>query len=112
MNIQDKIKKYEDEGWDYEHEFKLVVEGNTLVQFMALVKDGYYRKIEKARIGPAKQYMSDEDIEALKNSWGGKRERSGRPATGRTKKNIYVTDLEFKKIKKYIEEMRKGKNNV
>jgi len=36
---------------------------------MALTKDGYYRKIQSGKIGPAKKYTSDEDIEFMKNSW-------------------------------------------
>lgn len=107
MNLQEQIKMYENEGWTYEHEFKLVVEGNTLVQFMALVKDGCYRKIEKGQIGPSTQYMSDRDIEDMKNSWGGQREGAGRKPTGRKKKNYYVTDEEDQKIRELIEQLRK-----
>jgi hypothetical protein len=106
MNIQDKIKKYEEEGWTYEHEFTLPVEGNTLVQFMALTKDGYYRKIESGKIGPAKQHMSDRDIELMKSSWGGAREGAGRKSTGRKKKTFYITDEEYKSLQKYLEELR------
>jgi len=32
----------------------------------ALTKDGYYRKIQSGKIGPAKKYTSDEDIEFMK----------------------------------------------
>jgi len=39
--------------------------------------------------------------------WGGHREGSGRPSTGRKKYNIYVTNEEFEKIKNFIEEIRK-----
>jgi hypothetical protein len=38
--------------------------------------------------------------------WGGAREGSGRKATGRKKKNIYVTDEEFEEVKKLIETLR------
>lgn len=107
MSIQDKIKQYEEEGWIYEHDFTLPVEGNTLVQFMALTKDGYYRKIESGKIGPAKQYMSDRDIELMKSSWGGAREGAGRKSTGRKKRNYYVTDEEDQKIRELIEQLRK-----
>jgi len=41
--------------------------------------------------------------------WGGKREGSGRPLTGRSKKMIYVTDSEYEKIMQYIEELRNPK---
>jgi hypothetical protein len=106
MNLQDKIKRFEDDGWTYEHEFKLEVKGNTLVQFMALTKNGYYRKIENGKIGAAKQYMRDIDIEALKSSWGGAREGAGRKSTGRKKKTFYITDEEYKSLQKYLEELR------
>lgn len=39
--------------------------------------------------------------------WGGTREGSGRPATGRKKRNYYVTDEEDMKIKELIESLRK-----
>lgn len=39
--------------------------------------------------------------------WGGKREGSGRPSTGRSKHQVYVTDEEFEKVKQLIEELRK-----
>ena len=107
MNLQEQIKMYENEGWNYEHEFTLPVEGNTLVQFMALTKDGYYRKIESGKIGPAKQYIIDIDIELMNSSWGGVREGAGRKSTGRKKKNYYVTDEEDQKIRELIEQLRK-----
>lgn len=40
--------------------------------------------------------------------WGGKREGAGRPATGRKKRNIYVSDEEYEEIKKLIEKLREG----
>lgn len=83
------------------------IEGNTLVQFIALTKEGCYRRIENGKIGPAKQYMSDEDIEILKNSWGGAREGAGRKPTGRKKKTFYVTDEEYESLQKYLKELRK-----
>lgn len=110
MNLQERIKEFENKGWTYEHEFKLAVKGNTLVQFMALVRDGYYKKIENGKIGPSKQYMKYEDIEAMKSAWGGQREGAGRPATGRKKHQYYVTDEEDKEIKKLIDELRKPQN--
>jgi hypothetical protein len=39
--------------------------------------------------------------------WGGKREGSGRPSTGRSKKVLYITDEEYAKVKELIEELRK-----
>ena len=42
-----------------------------------------------------------------RQGWGGKREGAGRPATGRKKKMVYVTEEEFEAIKKLIEEIRK-----
>lgn len=60
MNLQDKIKKYEDEGWTYEHEFRLTVEDNVLVQFMALTKGNKYMKIENSKIYSPKNILSEE----------------------------------------------------
>lgn len=51
--------------------------------------------------------MNDEDIEILKSSWGGQREGAGRKSTGRSKKNFYVTEEEYAKLKEYLEELRK-----
>jgi hypothetical protein len=42
------------------------------------------------------------------NTWGGNRKGSGRPSTGRIKKQIYVTDEEFDEVKKLIEDLRKS----
>lgn len=78
-------------------------------KFPALVKDGYYRKIQNGRIGPPKRYMSDEDIEFMKNSWGGAREGAGRKPTGRKKKIYYVTDDEDAKLREYLQELRNEK---
>lgn len=107
MNLQERIKEFENEGWTYEHEFTLPIKKNTLVQFMALTKNGYYRKIENGKIGAAKQYMKDEDIEAMRSAWGGQREGAGRKSTGRKKKTFYVTDEEYESLQKYLEELRK-----
>ena len=38
--------------------------------------------------------------------WGGRRERAGRPSTGRKKHQIYVTDEEYIEVKKLIELLR------
>lgn len=110
MTLQEGIEKLEQEGWTYEHEFRLPTGGNTLVQFPALVKDGYYRKIQNGRIGPPKRYMSDEDIEFMKNSWGGAREGAGRKSTGRKKRNFYITDEEAERIKELIKNLREEKS--
>lgn len=45
-------------------------------------------------------------VKQTKKERGGKRNGAGRPATGRKKKNVYVTDSEFAEIKKLIEQMR------
>lgn len=44
-----------------------------------------------------------------KPSWGGSRQGSGRPAAvpGRKVKSIYVTKDEYKKVKEFIEKLRK-----
>lgn len=39
-------------------------------------------------------------------SWGGYREGSGRPSTGRKKRQLYITDEEYEKVKEYIEQLR------
>jgi hypothetical protein len=39
--------------------------------------------------------------------WGGKREGSGRPSTGRKKQSFYVTDEENDKLRKHLEQLRK-----
>ena len=41
------------------------------------------------------------------STWGGKREGAGRPATGRKKRQVYVTDEEYAQIKQLIEQLRK-----
>lgn len=43
----------------------------------------------------------------LKPSHGGPREGAGRPATGRNRKQFYVTDEEEVKLRTYLDEMRK-----
>ncbi|ABN52276.1 MAG TPA: hypothetical protein DEF39_02710 [Hungateiclostridium thermocellum] len=106
MTLQERIEKFEKEGWKYEPEFRLHTRGNTIIQFMALTKDGYYRKIQSGKIGPAKKYTSDEDIEFMKNSWGGAREGAGRKPTGRKKKVYYVTDEEDVQIREYLQKLR------
>jgi len=39
--------------------------------------------------------------------WGGKRPGAGRPSTGRKKRNFYITDDEFEKMKEYLDTLRK-----
>jgi hypothetical protein len=64
--LQEKIEELESDGWLYEDEFRLLTsKNNTSVQFMALTKKGFYRKIENGKIQKGKQYMSDEDIEIM-----------------------------------------------
>ena len=43
-----------------------------------------------------------------KLTWGGKRTGAGRPSSGRSKKNIYVTDYEFELLKNLLEVYRQG----
>lgn len=67
MNLQD-IKKLENEGWTYRNDFRVATgQGNTLSQFTALERNGYYRIINSkaGRIGKAVKYMSDADIEVM-----------------------------------------------
>lgn len=62
-NLQERIAELEAQGWTYEHEFRLPTgHGVTLVQFMALTKDGQYRKIEDGKIHTAKKYQEVEGV--------------------------------------------------
>lgn len=45
-------------------------------------------------------------IYTIKPAWGGKREGSGRPSTGRKKVNFYVTEEEADEIRKLINMLR------
>lgn len=45
----------------------------------------------------------------ITKGWGGKREKSGRPSTGRKKQQIYVTNEELTEVRKLIEKMRESK---
>jgi len=38
--------------------------------------------------------------------WGGKRQGAGRPATGRRKRNFYITDDEYKMLTDYLKALR------
>ena len=42
----------------------------------------------------------------IKYRWGGAREGSGRPSTGRKKKSFYITEDEYEALRKYLEELR------
>lgn len=45
-----------------------------------------------------------------KQSWGGKRPGSGRPATGaKPNRTFRLTDEEHEKVKEFIKQLRKGK---
>lgn len=39
--------------------------------------------------------------------WGGKREGSGRPTTGRKKKTYYITEEEDQLLREFLENIRK-----
>lgn len=43
-----------------------------------------------------------------RGDWGGAREGSGRPSTGRKKKSFYITDEENEALRKHLEELRNG----
>lgn len=43
----------------------------------------------------------------IRTGWGGRREGAGRPATGRRKRNFYITDEEYQKLMEYLETLRK-----
>jgi hypothetical protein len=43
----------------------------------------------------------------IRTGWGGRREGAGRPATGRKKRNFYITDEEYQKLMEYLETLRK-----
>ncbi len=42
----------------------------------------------------------------IRTGWGGRREGAGRPATGRKKRNFYITDEEYQKLMEYLETLR------
>lgn len=42
----------------------------------------------------------------LVNGWGGAREGAGRPATGRRKRTLYITDEEYEMLVKTLETLR------
>ena len=53
-------------------------------------------------------YKSGESEYIGKVGWGGFRPGAGRPATGRRKRNLYVTDEEYERLKEYLERIRNG----
>jgi hypothetical protein len=51
--------------------------------------------------------MTEKNNSQTTKSWGGRREGAGRPATGRKKRNFYITDEEYQKLMEYLETLRK-----
>jgi len=49
MTLQERIEKFEKEGWKYEPEFRLHTRGNTIIQFMALTRTDTTEKSRAAR---------------------------------------------------------------
>lgn len=43
----------------------------------------------------------------IRTGWGGRREGAGRPATGRRKRTLYITDEEYEMLVKTLETLRK-----
>lgn len=42
----------------------------------------------------------------IRTGWGGRRKGAGRPATGRRKRTLYITDEEYQKLTKYLDSLR------
>lgn len=42
----------------------------------------------------------------IRTGWGGRREGAGRPATGRKKRTMYITDSEYRKLTEYLDSLR------
>lgn len=53
--------------------------------------------------------MGNDISKLTKDNRGGKREGAGRPATGRKKHQVYVTDEEFEQVKSLIDKLRQEK---
>lgn len=56
--------------------------------------------------------MDKKNIKIVENpspNWGGKRDGSGRPVTGRKKRCVYATEHEWGKIKEFADNLRYGK---
>jgi hypothetical protein len=54
-------------------------------------------------------YLGNDISKLTKDNRGGKREGAGRPATGRKKHQVYVTDEEFEQVKSLIDKLRQEK---
>lgn len=68
------------------------------------------------KLTPAEEVMVNTIVEYTKRTrdtaegvsgWGGPREGAGRPATGRKRQQLYVTDEENIKLREYLEQLRK-----
>lgn len=42
----------------------------------------------------------------IRTGWGGRRKGAGRPATGRRKRTMYITDSEYQKLTEYLDSLR------
>lgn len=42
----------------------------------------------------------------IRTGWGGRRKGAGRPATGRKKRTMYITDSEYQKLTEYLNSLR------
>ena len=42
----------------------------------------------------------------IRTGWGGRRKGAGRPATGRKKRTMYITDSEYQKLTEYLDSLR------
>ena len=83
--------------------------GRTVVQdnFASNIQDMLNEKGYKTHLETTdRDYLVWDDWKPYHQTWGGKREGSGRPSTGRKKQNIYVTDAEFAEVKKLIDKLR------
>lgn len=50
--------------------------------------------------------MTEKNNSQTTKSWGGRREGAGRPATGRKKRTMYITDSEYQKLTEYLDSLR------
>lgn len=46
----------------------------------------------------------------MMNNHGGKREGAGRPNLGRKRRTLYLSEIEYIKLKQYLEKLRSKKN--
>jgi len=66
-----------------------------------------YVTYTKDNLGDEPEYIDREKWHWSEvNGWGGSREGSGRPATGRKRRQYYLNDDEDAKVKDYINELR------